>query len=123
MSMLLLTHLAKPDNHMAHIDANDQSFKSEVLDVKETPVLVDFWATWCYPCRVQGPIIEEVAAEAGDKMKVVKVDVDMSPAVAMQYNILSIPTLAIFKNGQMVWQGVGVHQKAALVEELKKHAA
>ena len=106
---------------MAHIDANDQTFKAEVLDVTDKPVLVDFWATWCYPCKVQGPVVEELASEVGDKLKVVKVDVDMSPATASQYNIMSIPTLAIFQKGEMVWQGVGVHQKPALLEEVKKH--
>lgn len=106
---------------MEHPNVNDQNFDQEVLQEKERPVLVDFWAVWCYPCRAQAPIIDEVANELAEKAKVVKVEVDESPAVSQRFNILSIPTLAIFKNGEMVWQGVGVHQKPALVEELKKH--
>lgn len=105
---------------MAAINANDTSFEQEVLK-STTPVLVDFWAVWCYPCKAQAPIIDEVAGELGDKMKVVKVEVDDSPNVAGKYNILSIPTLALFKDGQVIWQGVGVHQKQVLIDELKKH--
>jgi thioredoxin 1 len=70
---------------------------------------------------VQAPIVDEVATEIGDKMKVVKVEVDESPDTAGKYNILSIPTLVMFKGGEVVWQGVGVHQKPALLDELKKH--
>ncbi len=98
----------------------DQTFEQEVLK-SEKPVLVDFWAVWCYPCKVQGPIIDEVAQAMGDKMKIVKLEVDDSPMTAGKYNILSIPTLALFKNGEVIWQGVGVHQKPALEEALKKH--
>lgn len=108
---------------MAHIDANDQTFKAEVLDEKTKPVLVDFWAVWCHPCKVQAPAIEELATEWAEKMKVVKVEVDDSPNTAQQFNILSIPTLALFKNGEMVWQGVGVHQKQQLMDELRSHVA
>lgn len=106
---------------MAELTINDQNFPSEVLAEKAKPVLVDFWAVWCYPCKVQGPIIDEIAKELGDKVKVAKVEVDESPTTAAKYNILSIPTLAIFKGGEMVWQGVGVHQKPAILDELKKH--
>lgn len=108
---------------MAHIIVNDQNFQSEVIGETAKPVLVDFWATWCYPCKAQEPIIEELANEMGASVKVAKVEVDESPTTSMQFNILSIPTLMIFKNGQPVWQGVGVHQKSALVEELKKHVS
>lgn len=106
---------------MAELNVNDQTFPAEVLGENTKPVLVDFWAVWCYPCKVQGPIIDEVAAEVGDKVKVVKVEVDESPTTASKFNILSIPTLALFKGGEMVWQGVGVHQKQAIIDELKKH--
>lgn len=107
---------------MAEVNANDQTFEQEVMKA-DKPVLVDFWAVWCTPCRIQGPIVEEIAKEMGDKLKVVKVEVDDSPTVAEKYNILSIPTLALFKGGEIIWQGVGVHQKHALEEELKKHLA
>jgi len=105
---------------MAKIIGNDQNFELEVLKASGKPVLVDFWATWCGPCRVQGPIVEELATEMGDKVKVVKFDVDESPNIPSKYNVLSIPTLVIFKDGKLEWQGVGVHQKQALESELKK---
>lgn len=106
---------------MAEMNFTDQNFQSEVLDEKNRPVLVDFWAVWCYPCKVQGPIIDEISNELGDKAKIGKLEVDESPMTAQKFNILSIPTLAIFKDGDMVWQGVGVHQKQAILDELKKH--
>lgn len=106
---------------MAEVNFTDQNFQTEVLDEKSKPVLVDFWAVWCTPCKVQGPIIEQVATEIGDLAKVGKVEVDESPMISQKFNILSIPTLAIFKGGELVWQGVGVHQKQAIIEELKKH--
>ncbi len=106
---------------MAEIVGTDQNFKSEVLEEQQVPVLVDFWATWCTPCKIQGPIIDELSKEMGDKVKFVKMEVDENPTVPGQYNVLSIPTLAIFKHGQMVWQGIGVHQKQALQSELAKH--
>lgn len=106
---------------MAEMNFTDQNFQSEVLGETSKPVLVDFWAVWCTPCKVQGPIIDEIANEIGDKAKIGKLEVDESPVTAQKFNILSIPTLAIFKGGELVWQGVGVHQKNAIVEELKKH--
>jgi thioredoxin 1 len=106
---------------MSEIIGTDQNFQAEVLEEKDRPVLVDFWATWCTPCKIQDPILDELAKELGDKAKVVKMEVDENPATPGQYNILSIPTLAIFKNGEMVWQGVGVHQKQALQAEITKH--
>lgn len=106
---------------MSELALNDQNFDQEVLQEKSKPVLVDFWAVWCYPCKIQAPIIDEIAAELGEKVKITKLEVDESPNTASKYNILSIPTLAIFKEGNLVWQGVGVHQKAAIVAELNKH--
>ena len=105
---------------MAKIIGTDQNFESEVMQEKSKPVLVDFWATWCGPCRVQGPIVEELAQEMGDQVKVVKFDVDESPNTPSKFSVLSIPTLMIFKDGKLEWQGVGVHQKQALQSELKK---
>lgn len=106
---------------MAELTFNDQNFQTDVLGEQSKPVLVDFWAVWCYPCKVQGPIVDEIAKEVGDKAKVGKLEVDESPMTAQKFNVLSIPTLAIFKKGEMVWQGVGVHQKQAILDELKKH--
>lgn len=106
---------------MAELNFSDQNFQTEVLGEKNKPVLVDFWAVWCQPCKIQGPIIDEIANEIGDQAKVGKIEVDESPMTAQKFNILSIPTLAIFKGGEMVWQGVGVHQKQAILDELKKH--
>ncbi len=106
---------------MPHVDATDQTFQQEVLDVKGTPVLVDFWAEWCYPCKAQAPILDQIATDLGGKMKLVKLEVDDNPNTGQQFNVLSIPTLVIFKDGKMVWQGVGVHQKGVLEAEINKH--
>lgn len=105
---------------MPPVIVNDSNFEQEVVK-SDKPVLVDFWAVWCYPCKAQAPIIEEISNEMGAQLKVAKLEVDDSPNVASKYNILSIPTLGLFKNGEIVWQGVGVHQKNILVDELKKH--
>ncbi len=108
---------------MSELILNDRNFEQEVIQEKSKPVLVDFWAVWCYPCKIQAPIIDEIAKELGGRVKIVKLEVDESPTTAAKYNILSIPTLAIFKDGNLVWQGVGVHQKTALLAELNKHLA
>src|SRR5688572_2294376 len=106
---------------MAEIIGTVQYFKAEVIEEKDRQVLVDFWETWCTSCIIQDSILDEFAKELGVKAKVVKEEVDEMRATPVQYNILSIPTLAIFKNGEMVWQGVGVHQKQALQAEIAKH--
>ena len=91
------------------------NFKEEVLEA-EKPVLVDFWATWCGPCRRQAPIVEELA---GEGYAVGKVDVDAQPALAQQYRIMSIPTLLVFKGGQEVKRFVGLTSKEVLKESLE----
>ena len=100
---------------MAKIATNtsfDELLQSEKL------VIVDFWATWCGPCRMLSPLLDEVEAEMEDKVEVVKVNVDDADEVAMRYRIMSIPTLLFFKNGQMVDRSVGAMPKSALVDKI-----
>jgi thioredoxin 1 len=97
----------------------DANFESEVLK-SDKPVLVDFWASWCGPCQMMGPIIEDLAEEVKDKFKVGKLNVDENREIASRFAIMSIPTMIIFKNGQAVKQLVGVQAKESLKEELEK---
>lgn len=97
----------------------DQNFEQEVLK-SDKPVLVDFWAAWCGPCQMMGPIIEELAEELKDKYKIGKLNVDENRETAAKYNIMSIPTLIIFKNGEIAKQLVGLQAKESLKEELEK---
>lgn len=83
--------------------------------IREGVVLVDFWAPWCGPCRMQGPILEQVASEVGNKASIAKVNVDESPSVAAQFGVKGIPTLILFKGGKAVGQYVGVQRKDTLV--------
>ena len=103
------------------LDITDQTFEAEVLQSK-TPVLVDFWAVWCGPCQVQGPIVEEVSTAMGDRAKVGKLNVDENPQYAQKFGIMSIPTLMIFKGGNMVKQFIGVTSKDVLISELNNVA-
>lgn len=105
---------------MAGTPVTDANFKNEVLDDKTQPVLVDFWAAWCGPCRIQGPIVDGVAKAYLGKAKILSLDVDANPLTAQQFGILSIPTVILFKSGKVAWQGIGVQQKAVLERELNK---
>ncbi len=97
----------------------DATFKSEVLD-SETPVLVDFWATWCAPCRAIAPALDELATQYKGKLKIAKVDVDENQQVAQQFGVRSIPTLLMFKGGKVVEQLVGAAPKSKLEDSIKK---
>jgi len=97
----------------------DQNFDTEVLKATK-PVLVDFWAVWCGPCQIQGPIVDDVAKTLGDKVVVGKLNVDENPQYAQKYGIMSIPTLMVFKNGTVVKQFIGVQSKEILLGELNK---
>ncbi len=99
---------------MSEIILTNETFSQEVLQ-SQVPVLVDFWAPWCGPCRLQGPIIEELAKEVDQaKFKIAKLNVDENQPLAGQYNVMSIPSLLVFKNGQVVKQLVGVQNKETL---------
>jgi thioredoxin 1 len=98
----------------------DSSFKQEVLE-SEVPVLVDFWAPWCGPCRMVAPVVDEIAEQYDGQVKVVKVNTDENPSVASQYGIRSIPTLMIFKGGQRVDMVVGAVPKTTLSNTLEKY--
>ncbi|MDE7179901.1 MAG: thioredoxin [Muribaculaceae bacterium] len=87
----------------------------------DKPVLVDVFATWCGPCQMMHPILEEVADKVGDKARVVKIDIDKNEALAAQYNIRSVPTIMIFKNGELKWRAAGVQQASVLEAELEKN--
>jgi thioredoxin 1 len=101
----------------ATVAVSDDSFSEDVLS-SNTPVLVDFWATWCGPCRMVAPVLEEIATEKAGALKVVKLDVDANPATARDFQVVSIPTLILFKDGQPVKRIVGAKGKAALLREI-----
>ena len=105
---------------MTVITLTDHNFDDEVIS-SEKPVLVDYWATWCGPCKMVGPIVEEIAAEFSGKLKVGKLDVDSNKSSAAQQNVMSIPTLLIFKEGKVVAQQVGALSKNQLTDFIEPH--
>ncbi len=102
------------------VEVNAENFTKEVLE-ENGPVLVDFWAEWCLPCRMLAPIVEEIAREMDEKVKVVKVNVDLNPSLAASYGIMSIPTLILFKAGKPVEKLIGYMPKAKIVEAINRH--
>jgi thioredoxin 1 len=95
----------------------DETFEADVLK-NDKPVLVDYWAEWCGPCKMVAPVLEAIAEEHGDKLDIVKLNVDDNPKVTQKYGILNIPTLGVFKNGEVVKELVGARSKSALLREI-----
>ncbi len=102
---------------MAIIHLTKQNFEEEIHNAT-VPVLVDFWAVWCGPCKMLGPILEDMDREYADRVKICKINVDEQPELAAQYGIMSIPTLIVFQNGEKVHQMVGVHSVADILKIL-----
>ena len=102
------------------VAVTEESFEKEVLQ-SEVPVLVDFWAAWCGPCRAIAPIVEQIATEYSGRLKVVKLDVDDSGETSIRYGVMNIPTLLLFKGGSVVERWIGVQPKPALLSRIQPH--
>lgn len=102
------------------LDITDSTFEAEVLN-SSMPVVVDFWAPWCGPCRKLGPVLDEVAEELGGKIKVVKINTDENLKTAKEYSISGLPSLLVFKGGQAVERLVGLMPKSSIVSNIEKH--
>lgn len=103
---------------MAVLNLTSENFENEVMKSK-VPVLIDFWATWCGPCKMMGPVVEEIANELGTSAKVGKVNVDEEQQLASSFNVMSIPTFIVIKNGKLVGQSVGVQTKDSILKMLQ----
>jgi thioredoxin 1 len=110
-----VTGIEKAD---ATVAVTDDSFAEDVL-ASDRPVLVDFWAAWCGPCKMVAPVLEEIASEKADQLVVAKIDVDANPATARDFQVISIPTMIVFQGGEAVKRIVGAKGKAALLRELE----
>jgi thioredoxin 1 len=99
-------------------EVTDNNFQAEVIE-SEVPVLVDFWAPWCGPCRMVAPVVEEIAKERGEELKVVKMNIDENQQTAVTFNVMSIPTLMLFRHGQQVKTVIGAYPKKKLEAELE----
>ena len=100
------------------IELNEKNFEKEVIN-SNVPVLVDFWAEWCGPCKALAPILNEIALEAGNKLKIAKINVDDSPALATQSNVMNIPTMILYKGGEEVERLVGFMSKTKILDKIK----
>ena len=105
---------------MAEIILTDQNFEEEIIRFNSTPVLVDFWAPWCSPCQMIGPILREIAGEFKGKIKIGKLNIDENPETAGKYEIISIPCLKIFKEGKIVDEIIGLKSKEVIIEKINK---
>ena len=106
---------------MANIgEVNDQEFQTKVLD-SETPVLVDFWAEWCVPCHMVSPVVEEIGQEKGERLNVVKLNIDDNPGATRRYGVMSIPSLILFKGGEEVARVIGARPKDAILKDVDPH--
>lgn len=117
--MVKTNQLRNYSTNKTNMEFTDKNFEAEVLK-SDKPVLVEFWAPWCGPCQVMGPIIDELAKEIGDKAKVGKLNVDENSETASKYEVMSIPVIKIFKDGKIVNEFIGVQNKDSLKRELEK---